>query len=141
MNASYSRRAGSFTEPTRDAMLGAIDQRLGRARSKPDGGATTATKAEQPREPGAVTTVEAKPREPAVRHAPVVIRVTDRGRRSWKARRSMPPRSATAGGHVRRIETEIVIKKDRTVPVGSEGNVIDRAKAAGTRFSFGPSGH
>jgi biopolymer transport protein ExbD len=143
MNASYSRRAGSFSAPTRDAMLGVIDQRLQRPSSRPDAGPTTATNVAQPREPGAATTVETKPREPMVRHAPVIIRVTKSGATIVEGKTL----DAVALGTLLEVtfaedpETQIEIRTDRKVPVGSVASVIDRAKAIGlTRFALGSTG-
>ena len=135
MSASYSRRAGSFSAHARGVMLGAIDQRL--RRSSSDAGAKTATKVEEPREPAA--TVEQQ-REPTVRHPPVVIRVTKSGETIVEGKTL----DAVALGKLLEAtfaedpRTQIMIKSDRKVPVGSVANVIDRAKAIGlTRFALG----
>jgi len=137
MSGSYSRRAGSFSEHVRDVMLGAIDQRLRRTSSRPDGGATPATKVE---EPAAKTTTAEPPRTPTVRHPPVVIRVTKSGTTMFEGK----PLDAIALGKLLEAtfaedpETQILIKSDRKVPVGSVSGVIDRAKAVGlTRFALG----
>jgi len=120
-------------------MLGAIDQRLRRPSSRPDGGATPATKVEEPAEPAAKTTAE-PPRTPTVRHPPVVIRVTKSGTTIFEGKTL----DVVALGKLLEAtfaedpETQILIKSDRKVPVGSVSGVIDRAKAVGlTRFALG----
>ncbi len=132
MNAAYSNHATSFSANARALMLRSIDQRLHRT---PDPAGMPPVAETKP--------VDQTPRTPAIRHAPIIIRVTKKAITMVDGKKidaaALDALLTTAFGED--PLTPIVISEDRNVPTGVVGDLIDRAKAIGlTKFQFSWTG-
>lgn len=135
MNATYSNHATTFSKPAREVMLRAIDQRAQRKLTTPEVPAAPvlAVAQDQPQPPPLA----------AVRHAPIVIRVTRKAATIVDGKRL---NAAELDALLKAVfaedpQTPIVISEDRKVPTGVVGDLIDRVKAIGfTKFNFAWSG-
>lgn len=141
MYASYSNHASAFSAAARATMLATVDERLGRASSKPTSVAAV------PAKPAAQTKPpEAAPAQdlPATPHAPITIRVTRKrttivdGKQLGAAELDALLKAAIAQDP----RTKLVISEDKNLPAGVVGDLIDRAKAIGfKKIEFAWSGH
>lgn len=146
MNASYSNKATKFTLLARQVMLASVDQRLHRGDAPQVAAATPAVAAPLPLPPPPPKP-DAQPQpastEPAIHHAPIVIRVT-RKRETIVGGKRVDADALTGLLKVAYAEdptTKIIISEDRHVPTGVVGDLLDRLHAVGfERAEFAWSG-
>jgi biopolymer transport protein ExbD len=146
MNAMYSTDATQFSPQARQVMLRSVDQRLHRNATAPEVPAPVTAAAPAPHSAATPTPQSAATParvEPAVRHAPIVIRVTKTrvtivdGKKLSADALDTLLKTAIADDPT----TKIVINEDRNVPTGVVGDLIDHAKALGfTKFEFAWTG-
>jgi biopolymer transport protein ExbD len=137
MNAAYSNHATQFTPQARQVMLANVDARLQRSRP---GAATAVAQAT----PAAAAAPPSSTALPAVRHAPVTIRVTRKRVTIVDDKPRAPEEldAMIADVLAQDPRTHVIISEDKNLPVGTTGDLIDHLKTLGVqKIEFAWSGH